>query len=650
MLKISNLIFLSTIAVLFSLISACSNDPTENIADENNFPVNDARPYTRWWWFASEIKKADIKNQLDWLNENHFGGVEIAFIYPVNRDPNANRIPWLSPEWTELVTYVKLYCDSIGFGCDFTFGSLWPFGGTFVADSDRSKVYGDTTFDQLLRFSWEHPDTANVIDHLDRGAFTRYAKVMGKALKPAMEGSKSALFCDSWEVETRKIWTKGLGEKFRAVFGYAIEPYMDHIYNPGNKGPRYDYMKLVANMVLENFYVPFTEKCHELNAYSRIQCAGSPTDIIDAYATADIPETEAMLYNPSYSQIVASAAALAGKPIVSSETFTCIYGWPADYIRQEQTADLKLVADALFANGVNHIIWHGTPFNPLGIDTVYFYASVHVGKKGNLTKYLNEFNQYLERVSTFMRQGKPYTDIAVYIPLEDAWIAGDMPSEKQLPWAWGEYEMRYTEFNKELTGYQPTWVNKSFLEQGLVHDGKLSINGLEFNMLYIDVNYMDIEALKTIKRLADQGLPICLKKPPQQAGYKNDSMFKWNLDEMNKLHNVDNKLADLNIPTPIISGREVPEFRCRVVGDELLIFFANPLATNLTYPMWYGQSYQDSNIIMPVNINTRYGIIDVELIFEPHQSLLMKIFSDGKIDYPDIKYKPPVLMKKSVFD
>src|SRR5207248_1938514 len=88
---------------------------------------------------------------------------------------------------------------------------------------------------------------------------------------------------------------------------------------------------------------------------------------------------------PTFSRIPASAAALAGKPVVSCETFTCVYGFvapgniePLRYWRREQVADLKLLADALFAQGVNQILWHGMPFNGPG-GRNEFYASVHVG-------------------------------------------------------------------------------------------------------------------------------------------------------------------------------------------------------------------------------------------------------------------------------
>ncbi len=44
-----------------------------------------------------------------------------------------------------------------------------------------------------------------------------------------------------------------------------------------------------------------------------------------------------------FATIVSSAAALSSKRMVSAEAFTCMYGFPATYLRQEQTADLKMV-------------------------------------------------------------------------------------------------------------------------------------------------------------------------------------------------------------------------------------------------------------------------------------------------------------------
>jgi len=99
----------------------------------------------------------------------------------------------------------------------------------------------------------------------------------------------------------------------------------------------------------------------------------------------DIPESEALLFPTHFSRIPASAAALSEKPVVSCETFTCIYGFTGPrhlealkYWKRENVADLKLLADAVFANGVNRIVWQGMPFNAPG-GPQEFFASVHVG-------------------------------------------------------------------------------------------------------------------------------------------------------------------------------------------------------------------------------------------------------------------------------
>lgn len=630
-----------TIMLFFS----CTSESIRQNSDIQITAYESGKPFTRWWWHAMKFTRADLKNQLVWLKDNGFGGVEIAFIYPVNRDPEAERFEWLGKEWQEMIGYSKQCADSLGLGCDFTFGTLWPFGGNFVSDEDRTKRWGDSSFKQPLRLSWTHPDTGNVLNHLNKSAFDRYAEIMGNALKPAIKGTQSALFCDSWEVETKYIWTDGFEKMFTDQFGYDIIPFMNEIYEAENAGPRYDYMKLVAQLVLSEFYIPFHQKCRSLSAISRVQCAGSPTDIISAYAVIDVPETEAMLYNPGFSRIVASAAALSGKPFVTSESFTCLYGWPAVHIREEQTADLKMVADALFANGVNQHIWHGTPFNPIGVDTIFFYASVHVGTKGNLARELPDFNKYLTSVSRLMQFGRPYSDIAVYLPVEDRWIDGELPEELKLPWAWGAYEMRYENFNPELEGYHPLWINADFLSKGKFVDEKLLVNDLEFSALYVDVNYLDISSLEIILKHAESGLPVILKHSPHQAGYIKTKLFDEMINRLVSLPNVQPDFDRLMMQHPLVEGNDLPEFWCRTDGENAVIFFANPLCKGIKYPLVYGQSYQDSIILKEINLNFNGEKIPTILRFEPYQSLLLNIDCSGKITFQDIAFLPEIPVK-----
>ena len=44
----------------------------------------------------------------------------------------------------------------------------------------------------------------------------------GPALAPALAGRTSALFCDSWEVPTRRMWSPRLWDRFRERFGYDL--------------------------------------------------------------------------------------------------------------------------------------------------------------------------------------------------------------------------------------------------------------------------------------------------------------------------------------------------------------------------------------------------------------------------------------------
>ncbi len=173
------------------------------------------KPFTRWWWFASEIRRADITTQLEWLEANGFGGVEIAWIFPPRGErpwrrlfpdiipqeeaQRAKAAPWLSPEWTEDVVFAKAEANRLGLGCDFTFGTLWPFGDSRVPLEDASRqiridATGAVGFQvQEIDQSWEMPVKGRVIDHLNRDAFARYAARMTAAPAPALGGAPSAL-------------------------------------------------------------------------------------------------------------------------------------------------------------------------------------------------------------------------------------------------------------------------------------------------------------------------------------------------------------------------------------------------------------------------------------------------------------------------
>jgi len=664
-----------------------------------------SRPWTRWWWFNVELKEEDIRAQLDWVKANGFGGVELSFVYPLADQPRGP--DWLSPEWSAKVAFAKRYCDSIGLGCDFTFGTLWPFGGTFVSEADSSQVFSvpspvaspqspvassdHAPSSQRLGRSWELPAEGRILNHLDADALERYSEKVGQALSEALsvtlnerpEGPElkglsdsgddpgeisrvtrndrqpSALFCDSWEVETEGLWTEGFGEKFQERFGYDLRPFMPEL----DKHPdiRYDYHKLLAEYVLDGFYRPFTDASHRLNSFTRVQCHGAPTDLLAAFAAVDVPESEAILFDPEFSAIPASAAALAGKPVVSAEAFTCLYGWnpypgPGPHQGEEQVADLKLLADALFANGVNHVFWHGMPYqtaraqaqaqasessiqNPKPKIQNHFYASVHVGPDGTLAPHLPEFNAYIEKVCAAMKPGRTYSDVAVYLPLEDNLMRGELPKRLQKPSAKYHWEMHYQRMPDELAGFQPLWVSHAFLKDAVFEDRVLRCGDTTFSLLYVDSEWLDSDALDDILRLARLGLPVCLKQKPKQPGHVPVTKYKHQLSMLMSLPHVSPDFAHAVRTKPLVAGDNLPPFWCRAVGDDRYIFFANPAARGLAYPMEYGCAHKRAGMPQATSLKLQAGG-DIGLRFEPYQSLLLRVSKSGATDFPNITYAP----------
>lgn len=654
------------IAALLCLISGCRPN---TMNDEERQPVpayNSSKPIVRWWWFATEIRKPDIRHQLDWVKAMNFGGVEICWLYPLYRyqkmyaekynrhypiDTSAQE--WLSPEWSEMVAYTKAYADSIGLSCDFTFGSAWIIAATYMDKAHSTQIYGDSAFRQALTYAWTFPDTQWVVNHLDSHAFNLYAAPLVPALKEALKGSKSALFTDSWEIKlnaAHKIWTAGFEKTFREKFGYDIIPYMDAGLD-SFPDVRYDYMLHLDEYVTNGYYKPFVKKCKELGAWSKVQCLAAPADVMTLYSLVDIPETEAMLNNPRYARIVSSAACLASKNIVSSETFTCLYGFPATYLRQEQTADLKMVADALFAQGVNHHVYHGMPYNPKGSDSIEFFATTYFGPNGSLTPELPAFNAYIEKVSGVLRKGKTYTDVAVYIPYEDGVMKGAYPPERQRVWVWGEYELRYVYPPGETEGYHPIWINRHFLEEAKYQHGKLSAGDAQFSTLYMDVAYLDIRALKKVLEFARQGLPVCLKRLPRQPGFVKSPDYATMLQELTSLKNVSGRFEQVVQHPPLIQGDSLPEYWCRIERDgTCYLFLAQLRSRDLQYPVYSGQSLMKQSDYRELTIHHNGQTIRQQIEFKPYQSLLLKISPEGKTESIDITFLPkdPVVREKEV--
>lgn len=575
----------------------------------------DSRPWTRWWWFSGPIEMDEITAQLTWLASKGFGGVEIAWVYPL-AGARADEGPrYLDEEFRALVRFAIAECTRLGLGCDLSFGTLWPFSGTFIKEEHRSKTFHGVSAMRINR-SWEARyavEDAYILDHLDKEAFAAYAAYhLERGFRSFARQAPLAFFSDSWEVDPRDLSFTGFFEIFANAYGY------DYPTENPTAEERYDYRRLLSERTLEHFFAPFARMCTESGATSRVQCHGAPTDLLAAYALVDIPETETLLFDPRFSLIAASSAAFAGKPVVSSESFTCLYGWvpsPAapPGLREECIEDLRCIADAQFAWGVNRLIYHGMPYAPH-----HFYATVHIGEDGALAPHLASFNTYLKMVSELLTGGESVSTLAVLLPLEDQWMADELADELKKPSSHYHWEMQELTLPDSLFSYRPLYISPAWLEEILYDGGRLTYRGKDLGALYIDNEWMEHSSLATLARLADEGAPIIFARLPKEPGTVRHPDYENLLDAIT--------VHDADLPTrPLLSCEEPLDFWCRRQEERYTLFISHPRMRNLRYPLPHRYHTTVTAVKLQAIFHTPSAAYDLTLDFPHAASLCFEI-------------------------
>jgi len=605
----------------------------------------DPRPAIRWWWFANSITNNEIDAKLDWIARNGFGRVEIAWVNSTrDESPPAE---YLGREWSGLVAHAARSCADRGLGCDFTLGTLWPFGGELVSEEYASRTWTGLS-EQRLGRSWEqaYGEPARILDHLNEAALEMYVGRVAGALEDASAGSTvPARFTDSWEVDAVGLWSADFDERFRERYGYDLLRFMPEI--DAHPRERYDYRSLVAELVLERFFTPLTRLSHEAGALARVQAHGAPCDLLDAYALADVPESETMLFDPPFATIAASAAATAGLPVVSCETFTCLYGWLpypelGPHHGEELPGDLKLVADAGFANGVNMVVWHGTPFDTVAT-TDRFYATTHVSERSAAADELPALNAYLGEMSRALREGTTHSRLAVYLPTEEMRMRGELPPALRRPSAQWHWEMQYARFPEDVAGYRPLWTNANGLARASVRDARIAIGEAAVDAILVDTEWLPRRTVVELLRLIDEGAAVLVRRRPREPGTTThadyDALVSRLAEAAADRIPVEPMVAPAvapPAPSADAAAPQLPAFWCRATagadGPVWRYFFAHPAASGLAYPLEYGASRRARAARMRVTIAGPDRRWETDLVFEPGASLLLDVDSSGVHD------------------
>lgn len=282
-----------------------------------------------------------------------------------------------------------------------------------------------------------------VMDHLDRAALdAHWERILGPARQPlaGFFGSTiRAVFCDSLEVEAELPWSEGFLAEFRKRRGYDLTPWLPFLRQPGWAEPygefdsppeydgdgaaqvRQDYRQTVSDLWLERFFRPFREKAQAEKLLARVQAHGAPVNVLAAYASADIPETE-QLYaggDLDFLKLAASGARLAGRRIVAAEAFV-----HAGKAYQSTRETLERDTHALLAAGINQFVYHGFPYEYLDRPDPGWHPfsgalsfSDHFNPRARIWSEVPRLNQYIARLQVIAQQGRPLVRYAYYRPV-----------------------------------------------------------------------------------------------------------------------------------------------------------------------------------------------------------------------------------------
>ncbi len=375
-----------------------------------------------------------------------------------------------------------------------------------------------------------------VLDHLDKQAVENYIKVFEDAFERNGNPYPATFFNDSYEIFGAD-WSRNFFEEFEARRGYKLQKHMQELLSltgDANTQVRSDYRETMADMYLDNFVRPWIEFAHRHGIKTRNQSHGSPSNLIDTYASVDIPEIEGYgrtaslldiqgmrrdegFYNLNSSnfatlKLAASAAHTTGKQLTSSETFT----WFTEHFRTS-LSQMKPEMDLMFLAGVNRMFFHGTTYSPQQVawPGYKFYASIDMSPTNSIWADADGFMQYVNRCQSFLQWGEPDNDILLYFPCYNSWHTKGTATAWLKLCAIDAFPSQYSTLVRiadslDVYGYGSDYITDRMI-QSLRYEGGYLITegGTRYKALQLPtLNYIPSETTAKINELKAQGAPI----------------------------------------------------------------------------------------------------------------------------------------------
>jgi hypothetical protein len=342
-------------------------------------------------------------------------------------------------------------------------------------------------------------------DYLRRftGAFARY------------DGPKPrAQYQDSYEYQSD--WAPDFFAQFEKRRGYKLQTELPALFgtNRDDHAARVqsDYRETVSDIMVEETEPLWIKWSHKHGFITRYEAHGSPGNLLDLYALADIPETEffAGKRNPLVSKFASSAAHVRGGNLVGAETGT----WLAEHFT-ETLGEMKSLVDEMFLSGVNHIFYHGTCYSPdeAAWPGWLFYAATQMNPRNSIWHDVPALNAYVTRCQSILQAGKSDNDVLLYWPVYDYWneATNRLPTlqvESQPIW-FENQPIGKTAHELWNRGCAFDYVSDRQLQTAKVKKGQIQMPGGNYKVIVVpECKMMPLETFKQLLALAKAGAKV----------------------------------------------------------------------------------------------------------------------------------------------
>ncbi len=476
------------------------------------------------------------------------GGVHIIPIYGAKGFEN-QFIPFLSEKWLEMVQFTINQANLLNLGVDISLGTGWPYGGPWVdslnaakriqiqVDAQRNGRFVTGNTKQLVKRAAPGGEGL-VIDYFDKTFVQNYLHRFDSIFSNSKFPIKPrAWYHDSYEVYQAN-WSLKFKERFNELHGYNLTDVLQVLsdtLNPDRPLVVHDYRETLSNLLFTEFATSWTNWCTGQGAITRYQAHGSPGNLLDLYALADIPETESfgcsnfpipkLQCDPDYEEdrfgrpsplmmkFASSPAHLLNKPLVSSETGT----WLANHFKVS-LSKLKPQIDELFVSGINHVFFHGINYSPQDekFPGWLFYASTNYGPSSHFWDELPLLTSYISDCQSILQKSDPDNDILLYFPIDELWTK--FPGDLLLLLDVHKYSNWFgkTEFGKTAkllwdNGFAFDYISDKQIGQLKVESGGKLLTGprSHYSVIIVpSVTYINKATLNKLDSLAQEGARI----------------------------------------------------------------------------------------------------------------------------------------------